>query len=526
MIIDPVPNGNFPRGPFSSITPFTYGNARSLLDMLERLRAYIELTLVPFIRNGLDKFAEEVIAALDERLAEVVALIEKAEQIAAEVESVAAQAVNDIESARDEALTAVSEALDTVIALRDEVALLAAEAREAAGKAETEADRAQAISDAMAALYASVSDLADQLEARIDTLATRERSVQLALGAVIPEPVFDRVRRRAETGQDDLRIVALGSSTAQGYKASNTADVFNRVSRRAKITDIAPLGTSRVNKGSFRNGSIGGSRSNNFVNSTILGDIKSFDPHYVFVVVGSNDANGSVPVATYRANMVAACNQIKAQNDAALVLVHSQGRSGVTQQLWDSYRDALESVAEEVDAVFIDVTAHERFNRAGNNSAGMLQDDGTHLTDSGHRYLADIISAEIGLPIPPDSRDAYIGVLEGRGPSTTDFRIYTLELPAAQVPRIVTVNGVAFLRYEGDSSGEGTPALWVGVNGTALSLRCRVEDMPGSFPFSTIRYVPAGEAIEVGVTVNTNGRFISSSDVANYSRIGVTVESA
>lgn len=519
MVFDKVPSLTIRRRAYSNVQPWTMEDGLTNQEILSDLVRYIRDELIPFIRDGLDDFVSEVVEELQSRLDQVIALIEEAQQLHDDVAVIAADSIAEITRIRDEAMIEMIAARDAAEQYRDQAAVSATDAGDAA-------DAAEQISDAMQALYDEAQAVLADIEARYDELATRERSVQLALGAVIPEPIFNRVRRRAETGQDDLRIVALGSSTAQGYKASSTADVFNRVSRRAKITDIAPLGTSRVNKGSFRNGSIGGSRSNNFVNSTILSDIKSFDPHYVFVVVGSNDANGSVPVATYRANMVTACNQIKAQNDAALVLVHSQGRAGVTQALWDSYRDALESVAEEVDAVFIDATAHERFNRAGNNSAGMLQDDGTHLTDSGHRYLADIISAEIGLPIPPDSRDAYIGVLEGRGPSTTDFRIYTLELPAAQVPRIVTVNGVAFLRYEGDSSGEGTPALWVGVNGTSLSIRCKVEDMPGSFPFSTIRYVPAGEAIEVGVTVNTNARFISSSDQPNYSRIGVTVESA
>lgn len=515
---------NFPRltirpRAYSNVQPWTMEDGLTNQEILADIVRYIKDELVPFIREGLDNFVTEVVEELQGRLDKVIALIEEAQQLRDDVDAAASAAIAEITRIRDEAITEMIALRDAAEQYRDQAAVSAAAAGDAA-------DAAEQISDAMQALYDEAQAVLADIVARYDELATRERSAQLALGAVIPEPIFNRVRRRAEFGKDDLRMVALGSSTAQGYKASNTADVFNRVSRRAKITDIAALGKARINKGAFRNGSTGGSRSNNFVNSTILADIKSFDPHYVFVVVGSNDANGSVPVATYKANMITACNQIKAQNGATLVLIHSQGRAGVTQELWDSYRDALEDVAEEVDAVFIDVTAHERFNRAGNNSAGMLQDDGTHLTDSGHRYLADIICAEIGLPIPPDSRDAYIGVLEGRGPSTTDFRIYTLELPAAQVPRIITVSGAAFLRYEGDGSGEGDPALWIGINGTALSIRCKVEDMPGSFPFSTIRYVPAGAAIDVGVTVNTNTRFISSSDVANYSRIGVTVESA
>lgn len=519
MVFENLPRLTIRPRAYSNVQPWTMEDGLTNQEILADIVRYIKDELVPFIREGLDNFVTEVVEELQGRLDKVIALIEEAQQLRDDVDATASAAIAEITRIRDEAMTEMIAARDAAEQYRDQAAVSAAAAGDAA-------DVAEQISDAMQSLYDEAQAVLADIEARYDELATRERSAQLALGAVIPEPIFNRVRRRAEMGQDDLRMVALGSSTAQGYRTSNTADVFNRVSRRAKISDIAPLGTAQVDKGSFRNGAIGGSRSGNFVNSTILVDIQTFDPHYVFVVVGSNDANGGVPVATYRANMVTACNQIKAQSDATLVLLHSPGRSSVSQALWDSFRDALESVAEEVDAVFIDATAHERFNQARNNSAGMLRSDGTHLTDSGHRYLADIISAEIGLPIPPDSRDAYMGVLEGRGPSTSDFDVYSLELPAAHIPRIVTASGTAYLYYEGDAPSESLPALWVYISGTGLSIRCKVENMPESYPFTYTRFVPAGEVIEVGVTVGTNGRFISSSDVANYSRMSVTVESA
>lgn len=520
MPFDDIPHLRIRPRAFSNVQPWTMEDGLSHQEVLSDMVRYIKRILVPFIREGLDKFVGEVIEELQERLDRVIALIDEAQSIRDDVQQIATDAITELTRIRDEAI-------DQLTAIRDVVEGYRDEAQDAATDAKADADRAQRISDAMEALYESVSSLADDLAATIDSLATRERVAQLKLGAVAPVDAYGAIHARASSGTGNLRMVALGSSTAQEHLASPTAGVFNRIARRAKITDIATLGESRVDAGSFRNGAISGSRSNNFVTGAVIAELTVFDPHYVFVMVGSNDANGGVSASTYETNMVDAVGKIKqAAPNATVVLIHSQGRQSVTQSAWDAYRNALSRVATTTGSQFIDVTKYERFNRAGSNMAGMLLNDGIHLTDSGHRYLADAISAEIGLPIPPASCDSYIGNLEGRGPSTTDFDVYTLNLPAAQVPRIVTVGGSGFLRYEGDGSGDGEPAIFILVNGLATATRKPVAEMPGSIPLSAVRYVRAGEPIEVIVRVQTNGRFVATSDTNNYSRIGVTVTSA
>lgn len=537
MDLTNMPTLNIRRRAFSNVQPWTHDDGLTQMELLSDLARYIRQELVPFIRDGLDNFSAEVIAELQARLDSVVALIDEAQQIRDDVQTIADEAVAEVAGLRDQAVTEINNLTasavaelesirDTVRGYRDAAEGHATDAANSSDAAEGQADRAENISDAMDSVYQAVVSMADALQADIDSLASRERVAELSLGAVVPVAPYANLHARASTGTGAMRIVCLGSSTPKGTKATTSADVFSRIARRAKISDIADLGVARADAGSFRNGAIGGSRSNNFINGTVASQLNSFDPHHVFVIVGSNDANNNISVGVYENNMVDAYAQIvSAAPNAVVTFIHSQSRSSVSQSLWDSYRDALERAANATGAMFIDATKHERFNRNGSNSAGMLLNDGTHMTDSGHRYLADIISAEVGLPIPPPSYDVYIGNLEGRGPRTTDFDIYSMELPSADVPRVVIIHATPFLRYEGDGTGGHDPALTTTINGLETGVKTRVEEMPGSFPYTATRFIPAGEAIEIVVTVTTNGRFLSSSDILRFSRITTIVTS-
>lgn len=62
MAIDPVPAFPFPRRPFSSITPFTYSDAMTHLELLEKLRVYAGVTLPDEINKVLDDYSVEITA--------------------------------------------------------------------------------------------------------------------------------------------------------------------------------------------------------------------------------------------------------------------------------------------------------------------------------------------------------------------------------------------------------------------------------------------------------------------------------
>lgn len=121
---------------FSNIQPFTYEDGLTYHDLLESMRAYIQNKLVPFIQEGLDTFAAEVIVELQLR-------IDRAEEI-----------LIDVEQMRDEANASAQAAKDSENSAAD-----------SATSANADADRSE---DA----YQLAQALADQLADTINSLVT------------------------------------------------------------------------------------------------------------------------------------------------------------------------------------------------------------------------------------------------------------------------------------------------------------------------------------------------------------------
>lgn len=127
---------------FSNIQPFTYEDGLTYHEILEEMRAYIQVTLVPFIQNGLDNFGQEVIDALNARLSEVEDRIDETEILVAEAQTVRDEVANIqtvIQGIYTDALAAADQASDA--------AALAETARSAS---ETARDDAEAARDEIA----------------------------------------------------------------------------------------------------------------------------------------------------------------------------------------------------------------------------------------------------------------------------------------------------------------------------------------------------------------------------------------
>lgn len=128
----PIPPIHARARAFSNIQPFTYEDGITFMELLERLRDYIENTLVPFIHDGLQIFADEVIAELQTRLDAVIALLDEATDL-----------VNQAEALRDD----VQVIHDAVVVLRDQVIQLANDANASAVRAEAAAQLAEDMRD-------------------------------------------------------------------------------------------------------------------------------------------------------------------------------------------------------------------------------------------------------------------------------------------------------------------------------------------------------------------------------------------
>lgn len=338
-----MPTLNIRRRAFSNVQPWTHDDGLTQMELLSDLARYIRHELVPFIRDGLDNFSAEVIAELQARLDSVVALIDEAQQIRDDVQTIADEAVAEVAGLRDQAVTEINNLTalavaelesirDTVRGYRDAAEQHASDAAVSADAAEGQADRAENISDAMQALYNAVSGLADDLAGQMGALSSHDDVVSDVYSSRLrdssdPFARIPQVARKMTNAR--LRILTLGSSTIGGGGSGLEAGASLTERLSWRLMGKAPVAFSDVSGGVnrvFAQGAVSGSLSSTFLPQSRLNWIETMTPEVVLVMVGSNDARDGVTVAAYRNNMASAVADIVAASPSSqVVLIHGQG---------------------------------------------------------------------------------------------------------------------------------------------------------------------------------------------------------
>ena len=140
-----------------------------------------------------------------------------------------------------------------------------------------------------------------------------------------------------------------------------------------------------------------GTTAATYLTAAECGNIAAINPVAVIHMIGSNDWATSVPVATYKANVLAAVNAIKAGTTAPCVhiLVHTYERMDVVPSFdWDDYGAALAEIANDNpgSVVFIDLSRYyAQMGVPGPDLADLLSTDNIHQTDAGYFYMAELM---------------------------------------------------------------------------------------------------------------------------------------
>lgn len=150
----------------------------------------------------------------------------------------------------------------------------------------------------------------------------------------------------------------------------------------------------------------GGLTSANYYNSTNGPFITWQRPNLVVHAIGANDALAdpayNVPLATFQANVANAVDAIAAgvPFPVSQMLVHQHRRVGISVATWAAYGDRLRAVAAtRPNVLYVDLSAaFERLDLAGTNPLVLMDTDGSHLTDSGHAYLAELMAQALRVP--------------------------------------------------------------------------------------------------------------------------------
>lgn len=292
-------------------------------------------------------------------------------------------------------------------------------------KTEVDGEFAEVRTEVASGLSSVRSDVA-AVDARIDDLP-------VGGGVVEPSYTYGLGKMQAGLRRRNARAVLFicdGSSTTAGNNATTAANRFvNKLAARfqaaypltsgsspavrtlAEAVAAAPLtpGVQFVNNGK------GGTESIDFISTADINNYAAIAPAtgvtVVQHIVGSNDWSHAIPVATFKANLTAKVNQIKAafgSKQMIQVISSTYGRidssaiptAPATAPVapWSSYVAAMKEVvaASPEGLVFFDISP--AFRAAGIPATGSAYDpfdlidtDEVHMRDEGHDLFAELL---------------------------------------------------------------------------------------------------------------------------------------
>lgn len=287
----------------------------------------------------------------------------------------------------------------------------------------------------------------------------RNDSVINRLGGFAGDPKFLGLRTAMlSPATTDYRVCVLGSSSSNGaYTTEPEKAVFQRLAYRSGAPSYLTLATVGAPVGGtglrWWTGAEGNTTSANYFPQARKNALANVAPDMVIHMIGENDYYYGTTINDYIANLEAACDYIESVSPGVInVLVNSHGRYDVNNPVapWSAYGEAMRQVASNNPAQRYYIDTMEYFAVLGtmnDNRAGMIMGgtDMVHPNDYGHKYLAKIIGAHLGIP----NEDDFAGIVTWKFPLPTGVSNYTgagspiaeLYLPAVNYPRELTVKG-------------------------------------------------------------------------------------
>lgn len=356
-------------------------------------------------------------------------------------------------------------------------------------------------------------------------------------------------------------VVFLGSSTTEGYRASNeNANYVNQfaaklvesamdsISKRqvwvwqrpvpapgdetigtgtgwnpSKAT-IAPYSPGLFFFNAGMSGKNSGSDTNGYYQSGKQQQvISNLQPNVVIHMIGANDFKDQVPLDTYLANLQFAVNDIRAKTGgkARHLFIHSYQRLDYTPPnggyQWSGYLSKIRELCNtNLDCNYIEITSD--FANLGvvpgaSYPNDYVQDDGVHATDLGYQKTAEFIVAKTRMlsyrarvifGFAADDCGAN-GTAVASVPSTPGLNALepksAVQTTAAKRPTVVTnaLNGHSVLQFDGSSTAAQSDHLDLDLT--------RSYGEPLTFIFVIKQYGAAGSA---------DGSFISRTNSDHF----------
>lgn len=180
----------------------------------------------------------------------------------------------------------------------------------------------------------------------------------------------------------DLKIVAIGDSLTCGWMVGRGYTAF--LKDMLSVTFPGSM-VQMVDKGMPGGTAAGGL-------SRVENQVIRHHPDLVIIQFAINDAFSGYTVAEFRENIIAMVSKIQNETSAEILLVTSGAMDDNDRKLVGRYYDALQDIAHIQTIPIAPVHEHwEREMKKGITFESLVQADGVHPTEAGHRLMAEAI---------------------------------------------------------------------------------------------------------------------------------------
>ena len=252
-------------------------------------------------------------------------------------------------------------------------------------------------------LFASIEQVR-----RMITAAQPDPTVSSGARRVIRSefPIFGARLAKARLLREPAAIVIVGSSTSAanpgyvGELASMMQDTYPVDTKSPTQWSPDANFTQRNQAGvHVYSAARSGARSGDYLPPSELARVAALKPALIHHMVGANDFRDQTPVATYKANVLAALDGLDGLTTTPCqhVLCHQYQSMDVASPSipWADYAAALEEIANSrEDTVFIDISSAYISNDVpGADPLSLISGDKIHQTGAGYAFMADLIAS-------------------------------------------------------------------------------------------------------------------------------------
>lgn len=315
----------------------------------------------------------------------------------------------------------------------------------------------------------------------------------------IPRIFGERYRDRWITG---MAIVSAGTSTAAGTGATtDDRKVIQRLAALITPTAVVssfppPAGSATPATGvTVYEVAQGGTTTASYLSDATVTAIGQIKPVLMMHAVLGNDYFEQRPAADVEASIRGWLAKLDAVTPGTLHLFWThQPRNdrGKTPSLpFKTYTQVVDKIVAENPQRLAFLDLSRRFDKLGipgDNTWGLVGPDNMHLTDLGHKLLADWLAEYLGIPTPPAAGELVIATNTAGGDVAAGTVCLSAAIPARPWPRVGTITATVFC----NARDGATVDLEMGAGPDGM--RARITGTQQSHTMTLPVMIPAGAA--------------------------------